>query len=52
MEIKINIEGKGNIELKRSNLHFVELDFSMLHNLTGNKDILEQAFQELKEELR
>ena len=36
----------------RNKIYFVELDFSMINSLKGNKDLLEQSFQELKKELK
>lgn len=32
-------------------LKYMKIDFSMIHRLQGNKELLEKAFQEVKQEL-
>lgn len=40
-----------NIETIREEIKWIELDFSSIHILQGNKDLLEQTFQDTKKEM-
>jgi hypothetical protein len=51
MEIKLNIINKIDIKEKINKIKFSELDFSLIHLLQGNKDLLEQSFQDTKKEM-
>ena len=51
MNIQLDIINKIDIEEKRNTIEWVNLDFSIIHSLQGNKEILEQSFQSLKKEL-
>jgi hypothetical protein len=51
MEIKLNIINILDIKEKRNKIEWVDLDFSIIHSLQGNKELLEQTFQDTKKEL-
>jgi len=51
MEIKLNIINTLDIKEKRNKIEWVDLDFSIIHSLQGNKELLEQTFQDTKKEL-
>ena len=42
---------KIDIKKLKEQINFVTFDFSCIHNLQGNKDLLEQAFQDTKKEI-
>ena len=51
MELKLNIINTIDIKEKRKNIEWVDLDFSIIHSLQGNKELLELSFQNLKIEM-
>ena len=51
MEIIIDNIKLVDIEKLRDKIKWVELDFSSIHSLQGNKDLLEKSFQDTKKEL-
>ena len=51
MQIQIDIINKIDIKEKLDKIEWVELDFSIIHSLQGNKELLEQSFQSLKKEM-
>jgi len=51
MEIKLNIINTIDIKEKMNKIKWVELDFGLIHSLQGNKELLEQTFQDTKKEL-
>jgi hypothetical protein len=51
MEIKLNIINILDIKEKRNKIEWIDLDFSIIHSLQGNKELLEQTFQDTKKEL-
>lgn len=51
MEIKLNIINILDIKEKRNKIEWIDLDFSIIHSLKGNKELLEQTFQDTKKEL-
>ena len=51
MEIILNIINILDIKEKRNKIEWVDLDFSIIHSLQGNKELLEQTFQDTKKEL-
>ena len=51
MEIKLNIINTLDIKEKRNKIEWIDLDFSIIHSLQGNKELLEQTFQDTKKEL-
>jgi hypothetical protein len=48
--IILNDFEKIDIKKLKEQINFVTLDFSCIHNLQGNKDLLELAFQDVKKE--
>ena len=54
MEIILNNIKSVDIEKLKENIErikWIELDFSPLHSLQGNKDLLEKSFKDTKKEL-
>jgi hypothetical protein len=51
MELKLNIINTIDIKEKRNKIEWVDLDFSMIHSLQGNKELLELSFQTIKKEI-
>ncbi len=51
MEIILNNIKFVDIVEKRNNVEWIDLDFSIIHSLKGNKELLEQTFQDTKKEL-
>jgi hypothetical protein len=51
MKIELDIINKIDIKEKLNKIEWVELDFSIIHSLQGNKELLEKSFQETKKEL-
>jgi len=51
MEIILNNIKSVDIFKLRQQIKWVEIDFSSFSSLKGNKDILEQTFQQTKNEL-
>lgn len=51
MEIKLNIINILDIKEKRNKIEWIDLNFSIIHSLQGNKELLEQTFQDTKKEL-
>lgn len=51
MELKLNIINTIDIKEKRKNIEWVDLDFSIIHSLQGNKELLELSFQTIKKEI-
>jgi hypothetical protein len=51
MEIILNNIKFVDIIEKRNKVEWMELDFSIIHSLKGNKELLEQTFQDTKKEL-
>jgi hypothetical protein len=41
---------KIDIKKLREQINFITFDFSCIHSLQGNKDLLEKAFQDIKQE--
>lgn len=51
MDIRLNIETKIDLNESIKKIKWIGLDFSSVHLLQGNKDLLEESFQNTKEEL-
>jgi hypothetical protein len=51
MEIKLNIINKIDIKEIKEKIKWIDLDFSSIHSLQGNKELLEKTFQETKKEM-
>ena len=51
MEIKLNIINILDIKEKRNKIEWIDLNFSIIHSLQGNKELLEQTFKDTKKEL-
>jgi hypothetical protein len=51
MEIKLNIINTIDIKEIRNKIEWMELDFGLIHSLQGNKELLEQSFQDTKKEI-
>jgi hypothetical protein len=51
MEVRLNIINKIDIHEERNKIEWIGLDFSSIHSLQGNKELLERIFQEIKKEL-
>jgi hypothetical protein len=51
MELKLNIINTIDIKERRKKIEWVDLDFSIIHSLQGNKELLELSFQNLKKQL-
>ena len=51
MEIKLNIINTIDINDLKDKIEWVELDFGLIHSLQGNKELLEQSFQDTKKEM-
>jgi len=51
MEIILNNIKFVDIIEKRNKVEWIDFDFSIIHSLQGNKELLEQTFQDTKKEL-
>jgi len=51
MEIILNNIKLVDIKKIRERIKWIDIDFSSFSSLKGNKDILEQSFQDTKKEL-
>jgi hypothetical protein len=51
MELKLNIINAIDIKERRNKIEWIDLDFSIINSLKGNKELLELSFQNVKKEL-
>jgi hypothetical protein len=51
MEIRLKIDETIDVNQLVKKIKWMELDFSTIHSLQGNKELLEQSFQDTKKEL-
>lgn len=51
MEIRLKIDETIDLNQLVEKIKWMELDFSVIHSLQGNKELLEKSFQDTKKEL-